>query len=502
MRARSSIRQVLTTPGVLVTAGPYSLARVGVTMELLALLLFVHDRTGSWLHAGLVNSCFAVGAAVLAPLLGRSVDRRGQTGVLAACALLHAAGVLTVVLAEGRSSAVALAGAGLAGASLPPVSSCMRVLWSSLVPASLRSAAYAIESLLVEVAELAGPAGVGAVVFFVSPTSALLLAGSLVSAGTLVFAASAPSRRWRTQRAVSRPVGLLPSAGPLRVRGVRLLTGVILLSTAGFSALEVSVARFASGQSHAAATGPLLGTMVAGSLLGAWAYGRRPRTSPAPDQLVVLMACSTVLGTAPLFATGLWSMGVLLLVTGVLIAPATSVQFLLMTDVAPEDSRTEAFTWASTAGFLGVAAGTGAAGTVVSAGGARLGILLSSGLALLALLLAARTRVALRPAVVEPVYTVWIEEYEEVVRERDEALEALRRYGERCDAMARELALLRQDPVLGPVAAVAPQQRSHLRAVAAPQQTSVEAAPAELQPSGSTAAGEPSATARRRRRRG
>ncbi|MCU1692269.1 MAG: major facilitator superfamily 1 [Frankiales bacterium] len=457
---------VLRVPGVLRAAGPYGLSRVGVTMELLALLLFVHERTGSWFTAGLVNSCFATGAAVVAPVLGRTVDRRGQTGVLVTCSLLHLCGVVLVLGAAGSATGLALAGAALAGAAVPPASSCMRVLWSLLVPERLRTAAYAVESLLVEVAELAGPALVGVLVLLASPLVALVAAVTLVSGGSLAFAASPVSRSWRTRRSSPRPTGLV---GPLRLRPVRLLTAVVLLGTAGFSALEVSVARFAAGEGHAGATGPLLGALVTGSLLGAWCYGRRPRTSPVPDQLVALMAATVLLSLSPLLAVDLWSMAALLLLTGTLIAPATSAQFMVMTEVAPEDSRTEAFTWASTAGFLGVALGTAVAGTVLDRGGPRVGLLLGAGLAVGALLATVRLRQVLRPARVEPVYTVWVEEYDEVVRERDEALAALRAYGERCDAMARELALLKQERRDAALAALGPQagpaDRPRLRAV-------------------------------------
>ncbi len=464
MAGDNGITLVLRSPGVLRTAGPYALARIGIGMELLALLLFVHDRTGTFVQAGLVNAAFAVGAALAAPVLGRAVDRRGQHGVLTLSAVVHLLAVAGVVAGAGRLPGLSVAAAALAGASLPPLSSCMRVLWPTLVPESLRGAAYSIESLLVEGAELLGPALVGAVVFTSGPATALLLAAVLVGIGTLAFATSPVSSDWRTQRLAPRPRGLLLSAGPLRVRSVRLLVAVVFVTTAGLAALEVALARFASGNGSTALTGPLLGAMITGSLLGAWVYGRRPRQSPAPDQVVLLLGASAVLSLAPLLAVGLWSMAALLLLTGALLAPTTSALFLLMTDVAPEDSRTESFTWASTASFLGVAVGTGIAGTVVSHGGSTGGVLLSTGFAVLGLVLGLRLRAVVRPAAVLP-RTVHPEDHDEVVRERDEALAALRAYGVRCDEMARELAVLKQERRDAALAAVGPQTRPRLRSV-------------------------------------
>jgi hypothetical protein len=77
--------------------------------------------------------------------------------------------------------------------------------------------------------------------------------------------------------------------------------------------------------------------------------------------------CLNVVGFASiLLGTGLWSLAAVLLFAGVFIAPLTAVEFLLITQLAPRGTETEAFTWANAAVYLGFAAGSAVAGTALA----------------------------------------------------------------------------------------------------------------------------------------
>jgi MFS family permease len=428
------------------TLVPYLLARLPSSMILLALLLFVRHSSGSFVTAGAVSAAFAVAVAVCAPFLGRLVDVRGQTAVLVPTSLLHPLALASLLLAAEHSlpSWVGLVSAGVAGATLPPTSACMRALWPSLLEDDAqRDTAFSIEAVVIEICELGGPLLVGGLTAVVSPAAAVLASGILTGLGALLFALSHASRHsargtWRTRR----------WRGPLSVSGVRRLLGVILLSTAGFAAFEVSIAGFATGHGSPASTGTLLAMWFGGSLIGGWAYGaRRWNATPVTQllALLVLVAAGTLL---PLLATSPWSLAPLLFVAGLAIAPAISVQFRLMSEVAPERSRTEAFTWASTANFLGIAAGSGVAGWALDGHGVRGGIVVSAALGGATALLAVLGRHGLgqpraeRRSTAEDAYDLAI--FNELARERDEALAAVALMGARNDELAREVAALRQ----------------------------------------------------------
>ena len=69
-------------------------ARLPLAMFSIGLLVHAQRLTGSFAAAGLVTAPYAVALGAGGPLLGRVVDRRGQTLVLVA-----AAGVSAVLLA-------------------------------------------------------------------------------------------------------------------------------------------------------------------------------------------------------------------------------------------------------------------------------------------------------------------------------------------------------------------------------------------------------------------
>ena len=84
---------IASTPGALRLAAVSIVARLPMAMLSIALLVHVHHLTGSFATAGIVAGAFAVSLGVGGPLLGRQVDRRGQTTVLLA------AGAATVLAA-------------------------------------------------------------------------------------------------------------------------------------------------------------------------------------------------------------------------------------------------------------------------------------------------------------------------------------------------------------------------------------------------------------------
>src|SRR3954462_5404348 len=76
---RSAYRSVLRRGDVLSALVPYVFARLPLTMAPLALLLLTQQETGSYHWAGLVCGAYAISVAAAAPVLGRMVDRHGQS---------------------------------------------------------------------------------------------------------------------------------------------------------------------------------------------------------------------------------------------------------------------------------------------------------------------------------------------------------------------------------------------------------------------------------------
>jgi len=124
-------RRILARPHVFALCATSVLARLPVGMGSVALVIFLHDRTGSFGVAGLAAGAYTIGLGATSPLLGRLVDRRGPRPVLIPAAALAAVALVGVVLlAEaGAGTAPIVLAAAVAGCSTPPVGGLLRQLW-------------------------------------------------------------------------------------------------------------------------------------------------------------------------------------------------------------------------------------------------------------------------------------------------------------------------------------------------------------------------------------
>ena len=180
------------------------LARLPYGVYALAVILYLSEARDSYAVAGLVDGAFAIGAAVGVPGQGRLIDRFGQRRVLVPAALLDAtATVALIALTESGAGTGALVVCGLlGGVAIPSVGGALRALWPSLLGgrADLTGAAFALDSVALEVLFTSGPLLAALVVAVASPVAALGLSAVCTVAGTLLFVAQAPSRGWRPDR--------------------------------------------------------------------------------------------------------------------------------------------------------------------------------------------------------------------------------------------------------------------------------------------------------------
>ena len=97
-------------------------ARLPLAMLTIGMLVHVEHLTGSFAAAGLVSGTLAVAQGAGGPALGRLVDRRGQTAVLLAGALVAGAGLAaTAALPAGAPLTALVALAAVIGFATPPV---------------------------------------------------------------------------------------------------------------------------------------------------------------------------------------------------------------------------------------------------------------------------------------------------------------------------------------------------------------------------------------------
>jgi predicted MFS family arabinose efflux permease len=357
---------LLRTPFVARALGTSLLARVGMPMGGLAVVLLVVDRTGSYASAGFISAVWVAGVGLGSLASSRLVDRgRSPRAVLLGTAVLSSTG-LVVLAAVPTGSTPALAGmTAVAALTAPPAPPVVRALWPVLLPdAESRTAMYSLEATVQELVFIVGPSVAGAAAAVASPAAAVALSGVLSLLGVLSFAVTPGlDRIGAGERRRVRRVELVPLL-PLYAAGFLLICGL------GW--VEVGVVGAAGAAGETAVSGALLAVWSAGSLVGGLLGGARmARRGPARRLLVLLAAVAAAhlaVATYQVF-DGLLLLGALLLVAGALVAPALGGIYSLVQERAPAGAVAQTFAGLAVALLGGSAAGSSLAGVVVETRG-------------------------------------------------------------------------------------------------------------------------------------
>jgi MFS family permease len=390
---------VLRVPHVAALIVATLLARFPIGINALAIILYLRAERGSFAVAGVVAGSLAAGAGIGAPVQGRLVDRFGQRRVLVPLGLLHGAALGAIVLtAEVGAPTAALVACGfLAGFAIPPTSSVLRSMWPTLLrdQPELIPSAYALDSVLIELIFVLGPLLTALVATVLSPPAALIVSAASVIAGTVMFTALPPSR-------AMQPEPGRPQAGvwgALASPGVRTLVLTSLPAGVGIGICEVTIPAFSHELGAAAAAGVLLALWSLGSAAGGLVYGAL-RNRPPLNRVHLAVTAGLPVSLLPMAAApSVPAMALIVIPAGIFIAPLLATRNELIGWVAPEGSRTEAYTWPVTAFVGGIAIGSALAGTLVEQSSWRTAFLVAAAFAFVGTLVA----VTRRGTVVRPV---------------------------------------------------------------------------------------------------
>lgn len=421
-------RAVLAVPGARRPALLGMVAKLPIGMAPLSLLLLGQHRLGSFTEAGALVAGHAVALAVSGPLLGRVADRRGERTVLTVTGLVYpvAAVLLVLALRSGAGLWLSLVAAVGLGSTLPPVSACLRTMWSRLVTdPDLRRTAFSLEAVSIELSFLVGPLVTGLAVTVADPSVSLLVAAAAGCVGALGYARTAPARTAPAKTAPARTTPARrsttqtspatrarptaeptspgrPGLGALRAPGLQVLVAVSALQVAAFAFIEVAIPATAQRAGQASLAGVLLAVWAGGSLVGGLVWGGvAGRRLGHLDPVVVYRGWCLVLGLGllPVAATSVpLALLPLMVLAGVSIAPCSTVGAELVSQVTPHDVRTEAYAWLTTAASLGASAGALAGGAITDHVGPRPALLVGAASALAGAALVAVVGGALRPA--------------------------------------------------------------------------------------------------------
>jgi MFS family permease len=362
----ANYRGVLSVPGAYRLMSTALAARLPQAMAPLAVLLLVRGATHSYAAAGLAVGAYALANATCAPVQGRLVDRLGRAWVLVPSALGMAALLagLTASASAGGHAGLLVVLSGLAGALAPPVAPAVRALFGEVFEDPvLRERAYAVDSILQEVAWATGPLVVAVVIAIASASTAVMLLAALYVIGTFLFVRSPLARDRGREPTVVKRRSALASAD------LRALLAPIALMGVGLGAVEVGLPALALHAGSRPASGLFLTLWSVGSMVGGLWYGARAWRPTLVHRYRGLMVLAVAL-TAPLILARSVPAGIVgSLLAGLTIAPVFSCQYALVGRSVSAGSANEAFTWVSSALIGGVALGSAIAGASVGAAG-------------------------------------------------------------------------------------------------------------------------------------
>jgi MFS family permease len=383
---------VLRVPHVAALIGATLLARFPIGINALAVVLYLRAERGSFAVAGAVAGALAAGSGVGAPIQGRLVDAFGQRRVLVPLGVVHAGalGALVAGTEAGASGAVLFACGLLAGFAIPPTSSVLRSMWPSLLRdrPELMQPAYALDSVLIELIFVLGPLLTAVVATVLEPQAALVVSAASVVLGTVAFTALPPSRAMRPDPHRPRAGALGALASP----GVRTLVLTSLPAGIGIGICEVALPAFGDAYGAAATAGILLAVWSLGSAAGGLVYGALPNRPPL-DRVHLAVTALLPFGLLTLAAApSVAVMALLVIPAGMFIAPLLATRNELVGWVAPEGSRTEAYTWPVTSFVGGIAIGSALAGAIVEAASWRTAFLVAGAVAAVGTIVAVARR--------------------------------------------------------------------------------------------------------------
>ncbi len=362
---RSPAVAALRSPGVARLLGLSLVARAPEAVLALLFLLRTRDLGGSYALAGAVSGVAGLGMAAGGPLLGRVIDRVGQSGVLAVTGIVAGAAMVLAALLPGTTPAWALLPFALvAGATQPPIAACLRALLGRIVPdPAVRHAALAVEASVQEITFMVGPLVFISLIAAHDPALGLGVAAVVLLAATLLFAA-APEPRAVAATGTRRTAG----AGPMRLGSIRALLAITVGLGVMFGAVELAITAAAEEAGDPGAVGLLLAAYCLGSLVAGLITAHRGPGPGSPERTLLLLVLLCTAGHGLLaVAPNLVLLGLGLVLAGGAIAPLFTVVYSLCGQLAADGTATEAFTWLGSGLYAGAASGAALAGLLVGA---------------------------------------------------------------------------------------------------------------------------------------
>lgn len=362
IRFLTPYRRLFTPPGALAFTLAGFLGRLPVSMLSVSTVVLVATVRDSYTLAGAVSATGVAVTAVVAPVLGRWVDRYGQARVAVPAAFVFAAGTIAMLLSVHYGAPDWVLFVTCAGSSgMPSVGAMTRARWAELHRDSpqVRHTANSFEQVVDEVCFMLGPVLAMLLCTLAFPEAGLLTAAVLLVAGTLLFAAQ------RATEPRVRPCEQARGTAPLRTPGLGVVLATFVATGAIFGSMEVATVAAVDTLGSGSASSAVLALQAAGSCLAGVVFGALRLRGAVANRFVAGVAGMAV-AVAPLTAAGsLRALAVLLFFAGMATAPTMATGMTLVQELVPPARLNEGMTTVYTGLLIGISAGAAAGGWTV-----------------------------------------------------------------------------------------------------------------------------------------
>lgn len=367
VRALAAYRPLFSVPGATRWVVGASVGRLATAMFGISTVVMVATRHDSYGLAGAVSAVGLLVLAVLAPVIGALLDRRGQRVValplvafstlmlamMVVCSLLDAP-VWTLFVFYALSSGI------------PSLGTMSRARWSEAYRGDEERlhVAMSFEQVLDELSFVVAPVLAVVMSTLILPEAGLVVAGVGYLVGTLVFCSARSSEPPVVPHA-DRPRGVaLSRPGLLPVALVMTLTGVI------FGSNEVVTVAVADAAGNKGFSSVILGLFALGSAVSGLVFGLRTFRSGITTRLVIGVALMFLLELPVLLATDLRVLAAVMAVAGIATAPTLITSIGLAQRLVPTAMLNEGMTVVLTGLIIGISAGSAVGGAAVERLGA------------------------------------------------------------------------------------------------------------------------------------
>lgn len=363
-------------------------ARMPIGMMSLAILMYLHQVSGSLSFAGAHVGVYMVAMSVAAPIGGRLIDRYGAKWLLLITGLVNPLALWVMLLPAwfphwGLPAWLMTVCMIFAGLFCPPIVILARAVWRyRFEAADLQQTAFSLDTVLTELNFVIGPMIIALTLIFASPVFAFALTAFCATLTVPLFILSGASRYVKHDKTVERHL-----LGPLTEPKLLWVFAISFAALMALGTLELSYPTFATAYGKEFWGGVLIAFSAIGSAIGGIVYGGL-RLGVTNEKALPFFLCALLAFTALHMVAAV--PGWLLLcatLAGMMVAPSLTVLTMMVTEYAAERYTAEAFTWSSTCVVSGIGAGMALGGVL----GERFGLiaifLLATGCCALALAL-------------------------------------------------------------------------------------------------------------------